>query len=127
MILGIGTDIIEVERVKAKIEKGNGFKEAVFSAVEIQYSESKPNSYESYAARFAAKEAFLKAMDVELLNALDLREIEITNLPSGKPQICLYGKMATIAHKLNANKIELSISHIKEMAIAMVIVESKSL
>jgi len=87
MILGIGTDVVEVDRIKQKVEKGNEFKNLVFSEREIAYCESLKNSFESYAARFATKEAFLKAIGLGLLIDFDLKEIEIINLPSGQPEL----------------------------------------
>ena len=85
MILGIGTDIVDVERIKKKISKGEDFKRMVFSEGEIKYCENLKNKFESYAARFAAKEAFLKAIGTGLLIDFDLKEIEVTNLSSGMP------------------------------------------
>lgn len=63
MITGIGTDLIEVERVAGKINKEEGFRELVFSPAEIAYCETKTNKFQHYAARFAAKEAFLKLLE----------------------------------------------------------------
>ena len=78
MIIGIGTDIAEVTRIAKSIEK-KGFKEKVFSKMEIAYCEAKANKAESYTARFAAKEAFLKAAGTGWINELNLFEIEIVN------------------------------------------------
>ena len=79
MIFGIGTDLIEVERVAHKMEKKEGFKELVFSPGEIIYCETRANKYEHYAARFAAKEAFLKAIGTGWRNGTAFNEIEIYN------------------------------------------------
>ena len=126
MIKGIGTDIIEIERVKQKVDKPLGFKEKVFSTIEIEICEAKGAlKYQSYAGRFAAKEAFLKAVGVSWIDEYDLTEIEILNEESGKPYFKLRG---TIQHWLEQQKIKythLSISHSKEFATATVILEDE--
>ncbi|MFZ1370394.1 MAG: holo-ACP synthase, partial [Ferruginibacter sp.] len=91
MIFGIGTDLIEVERVAEKMEKKSGFKELVFSPAEIIYCETMTFKYEHYAARFAAKEAFLKAIGTGWRNGTAFNEIEIYNDEAGKPGIRFYG------------------------------------
>ncbi len=127
MILGTGTDIIEVERVRAKIQKENGFREAIFSGREIEYCECGNKKFESYAARFAAKEAFLKALGMGIFDMHEFSQIEIINNTSGKPEIFLSGKVKEIAKQQNVGMIHVTLSHIKEFAIAMVIIESKSI
>ena len=126
MIKGIGTDIIEIERVKQKVDKPLGFKEKVFSAIEIEICEAKGAlKYQSYAGRFAAKEAFLKAVGVTWIDEYDLTEIEILNEESGKPYFKLRG---TIERWLKEQKIKfthLTISHSKEFATAIVILEDE--
>src|SRR5664279_4664011 len=98
MIFGIGTDLIEVERVAEKMEKKAGFKELVFSPDEIIYCEARTNKYEHYAARFAAKEAFFKALGTGWRNGTAFNEIEIYNDEEGKPELRFLGKTAkTIA------------------------------
>ena len=85
MIAGVGTDMIEVERIAVKIAKESGFRELVFSEKEISYCETKAHKFEHYAARFAAKEAFFKALGTGWLNGTAFNEIEITNDAAGKP------------------------------------------
>jgi holo-[acyl-carrier protein] synthase len=123
MIFGIGTDLIEVERVAGKLEKRPGFKELVFSAAEIIYCEARTNKYEHYAARFAAKEAFLKAIGTGWRNGTAFNEIEIYNDEEGKPEIRFSGVTATTIAGLKLGKIFVSLSHLKTMACAMVIIE----
>lgn len=123
MILGVGTDIIEVERIRKNIENGSHFKEKVFSKNEIDYCEKKSNKAESYAARFAAKEAFFKALGTGWRNGMSFKEVEIMNNELGKPQINLYGKAKEIAEKQNISNIHVSVSHIKEIASSVVILE----
>ncbi len=124
MIFGIGTDLIEVERVADKMEKKQGFKELVFSADEIIYCEARTYKYEHYAARFAAKEAFLKAIGTGWRNGTAFNEIEIYNDEEGKPEIRFHGLTAKTIADLKLGKIFVSLSHLKTMACAMVIIES---
>ncbi len=124
MIFGIGTDLIEVERVAQKMEKKAGFKELVFSADEIIYCEARTFKYEHYAARFAAKEAFLKAIGTGWRNGTAFNEIEISNDEEGKPEIRFHGLTATTIADLKLGKIFVSLSHLKTMACAMVVIES---
>lgn len=124
MIFGIGTDLIEVERVADKLEKKSGFKELVFSPNEIIYCEARTNKYEHYAARFAAKEAFLKAVGTGWRNGTAFNEVEIYNDEEGKPEIRFLGNTATTIAAMNLGKIFVSLSHLKSMACAMIIIES---
>lgn len=124
MIFGIGTDLIEVERVADKLEKKSGFKELVFSPDEIIYCETRTNKYEHYAARFAAKEAFLKAIGTGWRNGTAFNEIEIYNDEEGKPEIRFHGITAKTIDDLKLGKIFVSLSHLKSMACAMVIIEN---
>ena len=125
MIFGIGTDMIEVERVAEKIGKNAGFRELVFSEKEIDYCETKTNKYEHYAARFAAKEAFFKALGTGWKNGTAFNEIEITNNEIGKPAISFLGETALAISEMKLGEILVSLSHIKTMASATVIIETK--
>ncbi|CAN5716253.1 holo-[acyl-carrier-protein] synthase [soil metagenome] len=124
MIYGIGMDLIEVERVAEKIGKKAGFRELVFSQKEIDYCELRTNKYEHYAARFAAKEAFFKAIGTGWRDGTAFNEIEITNADNGKPELSLIGKTAIAIEKLKLGKISVSLSHVKTMASAVVIIEN---
>ena len=124
MIFGIGTDLIDVERVMQKMEKKDGFKELVFSAEEILYCEARKFKYEHYSARFAAKESFLKAIGTGWRNGTAFNEIEIYNDEAGKPGIRLLGNTAKTIEALNLGKIFVSLSHQKTMASAIVIIEN---
>jgi holo-[acyl-carrier protein] synthase len=125
MIFGIGTDLIEVERVAEKMEKKAGFKELVFSANEIIYCEARTFKYIHYAARFAAKEAFLKALGTGWRSGTAFNEIEIYNAEEGKPEIRFYGITAKTVADLKLGNIFVSLSHLKTMATAMVIIEKE--
>lgn len=92
MIIGIGTDIVEVPRIAAKLAKGDGFRNLVFTPFEISYCENQAVPAESYAARFAAKEALLKALGTGWGNGgINFDEIEIRNDAAGKPELFLIG------------------------------------
>lgn len=123
MIVGVGMDMIEVERVLEKVRKPNGFREKIFSAQEIAYCEAQPKPGENYAARFAAKEAFLKATGQGLLLGHDLAEIEVVTDENGRPSLNLLGNFKALAQQNNWNKIHLSLSHLQHVACAVVILE----
>ncbi len=122
MILGLGTDIAEVARIAKSIEDIR-FKERIFSAGEIAYCESRAGKNESFAARFAAKEAFFKAIGTGLREGMAFKEVEIINDELGKPSIHLAGTTAELLTKKNIKSIHVSLSHSKETAIATVIIE----
>ena len=123
MIFGVGIDSIEVKRIKKQIDCSNKFKEKVFTAKEIEYCESKKNYAESYAARFAAKEAFLKAIGTGWSDGLQFKDIEILNDEKGRPKVYLHGKAKQIILDNELNNIQVSLSHLKEIASAIIILE----
>ncbi len=122
MIIGIGTDIAEVPRIAKSIEN-NSFKEKVFSKVEIAYCESKTNFAESFAARFAAKEAFFKALGTGWRGGMAFNEVEVVNDELGKPTLVIVGTTAEIIKEKNIKTIHVSLSHVKDMAMATVVLE----
>jgi len=124
MIYGIGIDLIEVARVKKSIEKIGGFKEKIFTSKEISYCESKSRKFEHFAARFAAKEAFFKAIGTGWRNGLAFNEIEVLNDKLGKPEMRFYGKTDDLYRINKFKRVNVSISHIKETASAFVIIET---
>ncbi|MGD8539594.1 MAG: holo-ACP synthase [Candidatus Aminicenantes bacterium] len=123
MIIGIGTDIIEVKRIERLLEKQKRFKERIFTPDEIEYCEHKTNSAQNYAARFAVKEAFLKAIGTGWREGVTFKEIEVVNNEKGKPELFLSGKAKTISEEMGATNIQVSISHLKDLAIGFVILE----
>lgn len=123
MIAGTGIDIIEVERVKNKLERSERFREKVFSPGEVAFCEQRANKYEHYAARFAAKEAFVKATGLGLLAGHDLCDIEVTTDVNGKPGIALRGSFAARWKERGWSQIHVSLSHIAQAACAVVIIE----
>lgn len=126
MIVGTGVDLCEVPRIKKAIQSNHGQRlvERVFTEREIAYAQRKGNPYERYAARFAAKEAGMKALGTGWRDGIAWRDFEVANLPSGRPTLRLYGKAAEIAKQLGVTNVSLSITHTAEQAMAMVILES---
>ena len=125
MIYGIGTDIIEVSRIHAVMEKDIGFREKIFTSGEIAYCETKKHKFENYAARFSAKEAFMKAIGTGWRFGIRFADIEVYHDEFGKPLIRLHGKAEELAKIEGISKIHVSLSHIKEMATAVVVVEKE--
>lgn len=123
MIVGVGMDMIEVDRVMEKVRKNKGFREKIFSSQEIAFCEAQAHAGESYAARFAAKEAFLKATGKGLTLGYDLAEIEVVPDANGQPHLQLHGNFKSVALQNNWNKIHLSLSHLATVACAVVILE----
>jgi holo-[acyl-carrier protein] synthase len=122
MIIGLGTDIAEVPRIAKSIENIS-FKEKVFSKAEIAYCETKVNKEESYTARFAAKEAFFKALGTGWRGGMSFNEVEVWNDELGKPTLNILGNTAEIVKERNIRIIHVSLSHIKNVAMATVVLE----
>jgi holo-[acyl-carrier protein] synthase len=123
LIYGIGTDIIEVARIQKVMERDLGFREKIFSAGEIAYCDPMKNKYQHYAARFSAKEAFMKALGTGWREGIRFVEIEVVHDPLGKPLIHLNGKAKELSEQAGLGEIHISLSHVKEMATAVVVVE----
>lgn len=125
MIVGMGIDLAEVPRIAESIERfGERFLRRVFTEEEIRYCNSKANRVERFAARFAAKEAAMKALGTGWNRGVRWCDIEVSRQPGGRPTIKFYGVAAQFAAKLGTNNISLSLSHTPELAIANVILES---
>jgi holo-[acyl-carrier protein] synthase len=124
MILGSGVDLCEVPRIEAAIARyGRRFVERIYTPLEIAYAESKANRFERFAARFAAKEAGMKALGTGWRGGITWKDFEVANLPSGRPTLRLRGKAAEIATGLGVKNVALSITHTKDQSLAMVILE----
>lgn len=124
MIVGTGVDIAEVPRIAASIERfGSRFLQRVFTAEEIAYCETKANKAERFAARFAAKEAALKAIGTGLHYGISWQDLEVTRTPGRRPTISFHRTAADFYRKLGARRAHLSLSHTAEHAIAYVILE----
>jgi len=125
MIYGIGTDIIEVERIAKHVSGQTRFKGKIFSSREIEYCESfKKGKAQHYAARYAAKEAFFKAIGTGWRGGIAFREISIINDELGKPVMMLSGKAKTFAGEHGFTAIHVSLSHLEKYACAVVVVET---
>ncbi len=123
MIYGIGTDIIEVERMKNALLRSNSLKEKLFTAEEQQYCEGNAICFQHYAARFSAKEAFFKALGTGFRDGMAFTEIVVKNDALGKPVIETRGKVAALCSKESITAIHLTMSHVKETAVAFVLLE----
>jgi holo-[acyl-carrier protein] synthase len=123
-IIGTGVDLAEVDRIRGSIERfGERFLIRVYTPAERAYVERKKNRFERYAARFAAKEAGMKAIGTGWKHGVTWQDFEVANLPSGRPTLVLSGRAAAIARTMGATSIFLSLSHTATMAIAEVILE----
>ena len=123
-IFGIGTDIVDILRVKKIFNTNKKFKNKIFSKKEIKYCESRTNKIASYSKRFAAKEAFAKALGTGVSKGISFNEISVNNNKDGAPFIELLGKTKIVTNNLikKKNKIYLSLSYEKKYALAMVII-----
>ena len=123
MIKGTGADIIEIERIRKAIEKDSKFTDRIFSKDETGYCNSKLRKEIHFAGRFAAKEAFFKALGTGWRDGMKWTEINVINDTLGKPCIRLEGITLDVFRKKGMRTINLSISHTKEFAVAFVIIE----
>ncbi|MGX9365526.1 holo-[acyl-carrier-protein] synthase [Desulfoplanes sp. PS50] len=124
MIIGIGTDVVEIERIESGIDKfGNRFLEKILTPQERQRLPSRPVNY--VAGRFAAKEACVKALGTGFSQGIGFRNIDIVSLESGQPHIVLNGPALEKSISLDVHDIHLSITHGRDIASAVVILEGK--
>ncbi|MEQ1946861.1 MAG: holo-ACP synthase [Bryobacteraceae bacterium] len=125
MICGSGVDLCEVPRIREAVDRhGRRFLERIFTEHEIAYAESKANTFERLAARFAAKEAGMKALGTGWREGVRWRDFEVANLPSGRPTLRLHGRAAELANEMGVKNIALSLTHTREQALAIVTFES---
>lgn len=123
MIISTGIDIVEIKEIKKPILKDKGFAEGVFTSAEIAYCESKLKKFSSYAARFAVKEAVMKAFGTGWASGVSWREIEISNDENGRPFVKLSGDTLVKQKEMGVDNILVSISHSSSFAVASVIFE----
>jgi holo-[acyl-carrier protein] synthase len=124
MVLGLGTDLIEIERIQASMERfGERFLERVFTVGEIAYCLRKKQSAESFAARFAAKEAGAKALGTGISRGVSWKEIEVTREMGERPMLHFNGRAGELAEAMGVRRTQLTLSHSRKLAIAMVVVE----
>src|SRR5438874_10876878 len=121
MILGMGTDLIEIERVQQSIDQfGDRFLRRIYTEGEIAYCmRKKKHSAESFAARFAAKEAGAKAIGTGISRGVSWKELEVRRLPGQRPELFLHGRAAEIATALGIRRLSLSLTHTRGMAMAV--------
>ena len=124
MIKGTGIDIVEVGRIDRLLEKGKLFTDKVFSQIESDYCQQQGVPSQSYAGKFAAKEAFLKAIGTGWRGEIALNEIQTINDELGKPHLEIIGKSKEVIPDLDIAILHVSISHTDQYAVAMVIIES---
>lgn len=124
MILGIGSDLAEVPRIRASRERfGDRFLRRIYTDAEIQFALSKANADERFAGRFAAKEAGMKALGTGLAGGVTWHDFTVIREPSGKPTLALTGAAARIASQKGVQRIHLTITHTAEFAMAVVVME----
>ena len=121
MIFGHGIDIVAVTRIKEALEASESFKTRVFTNKEIEYCHAQKNKIPSFAGRFAAKEAFVKALGTGFTEGINWNDVEVINNENGKPHIELHNEAKGIFEKKKMTSILISISHEKEYAVASVI------
>ena len=125
LIIGMGVDLAEVERIRGAIERhGEPFLRRVYTVAEREYCEKFRNKYERYAGRFAAKEAAMKALGTGWRRGVRWVDFEVVREKSGRPTIRLDGEARKIAGELGVKRIALSITHTEAQALAQVIFES---
>lgn len=116
----VGTDMVEISRIRGALERYAGFRDRCFTPAEQAYCDARPNPAQHYAARFAGKEAVGKALGFGVARLFAWREIEITGRP--KPSVRLSGRVAAWSRRVGAGRIDLSMSHSRELASAVCVV-----
>lgn len=125
MIVGVGTDLAEVRRIQESIARfGDRFLDRIYTKSERAYCESKANAAERFAARFAAKEAGMKAIGTGWNFGVTWKDFEVVNEPSGRPKLVLQGVARQIATRLRVENVAISLTHTSEMAFAIVMLEA---
>lgn len=124
MIVGSGIDLVEIARIQQSMDRfGRRFLDRIFTTAEQAYCLGKRKAAESFAARFAAKEAAAKALGTGISHGVGWREIEVVRAPSGKPGLRFHGRAALIAARLGARRAALSLTHSTALAAANVLLE----
>ncbi len=125
MVLGLGTDIAEISRIQASVARyGQHFLDRVYTPGEIAYCQArKKTAAQSFAARFAAKEAAAKALGTGISRGVSWREFEVVRRPGCAPELHLHGRAAEIAAGLGIQRLTLSLTHSRDIAMAVVVAE----
>ncbi len=126
MVMGVGTDLMEISRIEQSIARfGDRFLARIYTPLEIAYCRRKQrNAAESFAARFAAKEAGAKALGTGISRGVNWLELEVTREPGGRPLLELNGRAAERAAELGVTRVSLSLTHSRDVALAVVVMES---
>jgi holo-[acyl-carrier protein] synthase len=125
MVVGLGTDLIEIERVQQSLDRfGERFMQKIFTEGEIAYCQRKKQAAESFASRFAAKEAAAKALGTGISRGIAWKEIEVRREPGERPTLHLNGRAAERAAAMGVRHFHLSLTHSREVAMAVVIAEN---
>jgi len=126
MIYGIGVDLVQVERIAEAFQRwGERFRDRVFTPGEIAYCAPKRNSFASFAARFAAKEAFAKALGIGMRRGVHWKNVEVEHDPLGKPILNLSGQALELCRQEKIEGIFLSLTHDRGYSSAIVVLERK--
>ena len=126
MVVGLGVDIVEIDRVRKALENQPNMVERVFTPGEAEYCAARQNQYQHFAGRFAAKEAALKALGTGWAHGIRWRDVEVSSEPSGRPRIHFHGKAEAALESLGVGSALLSITHARTYAVAVVILERDS-
>jgi holo-[acyl-carrier protein] synthase len=125
MAIFCGVDIIEIDRLKKSISEQKGFRDRVFTDGEINYCENRNKAkYESYAARFAAKEAVAKALGKGIADGLEWKQIEVLSNELGKPYVVLSRRALELFNEMGGKSMDISLSHCNEYAVAYVVIDA---
>ena len=127
MVLGLGTDLIEISRIEESIRQfGQRFLDRVYTPEEIAYCQrKKKHAAESFAARFAAKEAGAKALGTGISRGVSWKEFEVRREPGGRPLLHLTGRACDIAREIGIRRLSLSLTHSRDVALAVVVAEGR--
>jgi holo-[acyl-carrier protein] synthase len=125
MIFGIGVDLVKIPRIAAALERfGDRFKNRIYTSQEISFCEARGNPENNYALRFAAKEAFSKALGVGLRrNGIRWREVEVVSAPTGRPELHINGHAAQLCEELGIRGMFVSLTDEGELGVAVVVLE----
>jgi holo-[acyl-carrier protein] synthase len=124
MVIGVGTDLIEIARIEQSVARyGEHFVARIFTAAEVEYCRRKKNAAESFAARFAAKEAGAKALGTGISRGIGWLDLEVVHEPGGRPALALRGRAAERAKQIGVARVSLSLTHSRDTALAVVVME----
>jgi len=124
MIYAVGTDLVEISRIEKIIERWRGrFIQKVYSEEEIRYCSAKAHSAQHFAARFAAKEAFLKGVGLGMAGGVGFRDVEVINRAQGKPELQFHGRAREMVYRDGITECHISLSHTDRYAVAFIVLE----